>query len=291
MFLVFHRVCVEGSDRPSLDRPSTRNFHPVELPWSWFHTNLFKRKKLMKFRIRCSLLLFPLENGFGFWKKSAPSIFPPPHKKKQTMMWQSCPSMCQLPRSKSPNLTQVGYQEFGAGKGWTCATTSWWGGNEKTQPKGDVGTPGTPVVLEDWHQEEREDNRCGAVGVCVFFSGNWNVFILTCVVSTFTVLKFYICVSQENQVRDMKLLTTHPAHSSRMVVVGLVDAAFTQMFDVVCSEKMCEKDVHALEANMCKPPSWYSGVTCIFLVNQTSNLGSCNYVPDMHFLTLLRYPS
>ena len=128
--------------------------------------------------------------------------------------------------------------------------------------------------------------------VCVFFfSGNWNVFILTCVVSTFTVLKFYICVSQENQVRDMKLLTTHPAHSSRMVVVGLVDAAFTQMFDVVCSEKMCEKDVHALEANMCKPPSWYSGVTCIFLVNQTSNLGSCNYVPDMHCLTLLRYPS
>ena len=112
---------------------------------------------------------FPWRMDLVFEKSQLLLFFPPLTKKKQTMMWQSCPSMCQLPRSKSPNLTQVGYQEFGAGKGWICATTSWWGGNEKTQPKGDVGTPGTPVVLEDWHQEEREDNRCGAVGVCVFF--------------------------------------------------------------------------------------------------------------------------
>lgn len=157
-----------------------------------------------------------------------------------------------------PNLTQVGYQEF-VGVGWTCATTSCGGGNENTT-KGGCWYSGTPVVLHDWPQEEREDNRCGAVGV-FFFSGNWNVFILTCVVSTFTVL--HMCFTGF-QVRDMKLLTTHPAPSFRMVVVGLVDAAFTQMFDVVCSEKMCEKDVHALEANMCKPSSWYSGVTHAF---------------------------
>lgn len=112
-----------------------------------------------------------------------------------------------------------------------------------------------------WLTSRREGRQQVWCSWCVFFSGNWNVFILTCVVSTFTVL--HMCFTGF-QVRDMKLLTTHPAHSFRMVVVGLVDAAFTQMFDVVCSEKMCEKDVHALEANMCKPPSWYSGVTHAF---------------------------